>query len=231
MNGKLKLPLRTGKYFTVFGGPYRDRPANMRGVKMAREIKTGFDVSIPTDDYSTPDLKDLTTGLLEAVDLILSGQAVYVGCMGGFGRTGLFLAILAKAFRVKSPVPYVRRKYYPQAVETPEQYKFVTHYRIPAEVRRKIKIARIKSYFNPLQWFGANLTHWNGNETKEQPVIIPAEVGWVAKGKALANIHAHKYHQAHVRITEVPKDKPVGPQDLATYVTQPASEVEAETSK
>src|SRR5271157_1234031 len=109
MLGSLKLPLRGKKYYTLYGGPYNDRPSNMFGVKMASEINRPCDVNIPTADYETPDRKQLTAGLEATVDAILKGKAVYVGCMGGRGRTGLFLAVVAKAFQVRSPIPYVRK--------------------------------------------------------------------------------------------------------------------------
>lgn len=215
MNGKLKLPLRPGKYFTVFGGPYKERPANMRGVKMAAEIKLAFDVSIPTEDYSVPDKGALMVGLEEAVDLILSGQPVYVGCMGGMGRTGLFLAVLAKAFRVKSPVPYVRRKYYSHAVETDKQYSFVTKYKIPLAVRRKIKIARIKSYLNPFHWFEADLTRWNGDETPSFLMPVPTlssalahqAVGRAVRPAVPETVFTSKHPVPGLRITEVPESE------------------------
>lgn len=41
------------------------------------------------------------------------------------GRTGLFLAILAKAVGFNDPVAYVRKHYYNHAVETAEQAKYV----------------------------------------------------------------------------------------------------------
>ena len=85
-------------------------------------------VDIPTVDFQTPDRQTLYRGLSKAIDLILAGEPVYVGCMGGKGRTGLFLAVLAKAFGVKKPVEYVREHYYAHAVETAEQYDFVKQF-------------------------------------------------------------------------------------------------------
>lgn len=151
MLGNVKLFIRGEKFYTVYGGPYRKKPIMMKGVKMAAEIVADCDVDIPTRDYQVPDKKKLEDGLRKAVDLILKGEPLYVGCMGGMGRTGLFLAILAKAFRVKSPVPYIRKKYYFHAVETPEQYSFVTKFKIPADVKKKIRFAKYWSYL-PYAW-------------------------------------------------------------------------------
>ena len=100
MLGSLRLPLYFGRYHTVFGGPYLDRPTGMVGVKLAREITAPHMVSVPIKDFSVPLQKDLDFGLGLAVANILDGDPVYAGCMGGKGRTGLFLAVLAKAFGV-----------------------------------------------------------------------------------------------------------------------------------
>jgi hypothetical protein len=148
MNGTLNLPVLMGlKHFTVAGGPYLARPANMVGVKMAKEIGAKADIDIPTQDFSVPSKDLLDAGLTQAVAAVLAGQQVYVGCYAGRGRTGLFLSILAKAFGVKMPVEYVREHYYPHAVETDDQYQFVLDYPIPAEVKKMLRKARIKALF------------------------------------------------------------------------------------
>ena len=147
MLGSLRLPLYFGRYHEVFGGPYVERPGSMRGIKLAREINRPHDLSIPIKDFSVPTTDDLDRGLTEAVRLILSGQPVYAGCMGGRGRTGLFLAVLAKAFGIRGPVEYVRENYSHHAVETREQYDFVMGYAIPEAVARSIQFARLRSVF------------------------------------------------------------------------------------
>jgi protein-tyrosine phosphatase len=55
----------------------------------------------------------------------LTGKDVYIGCQGGWGRTGLFLALLAKTCGVENPIMYVRQNYARTAVETPAQEKYV----------------------------------------------------------------------------------------------------------
>jgi hypothetical protein len=146
MLGTLRLPLRHNRYYEVVGGPYLECPDVAVGVKMAAEILAPSDISIPTRDFRTPDVKLLNDGLLAAVDAVLLGKPLYVGCMAGRGRTGLFLAILAKAFGVEHPVEYVRKHYYNHAVETDEQYKFVMSYVVPAEIKTKLFWARVWSY-------------------------------------------------------------------------------------
>jgi hypothetical protein len=153
--GLLKLPVNRWQYFTVYGGPYRDRPEAFRGVKLAKEIKSPCHVSIPIRDFSIPETSVLNAGLENAVYLLLKGEPVYAGCMGGRGRTGLFLAILAKAFGVASPVEYVREHYFNHAVETTEQYDFVMEYPIPTGVAKQIEQARRWSW---LRFWRTNLS-------------------------------------------------------------------------
>ena len=155
-NGSLPLVLRKGKFYEVHGGPFPDWPDESHiGVKMAKEIKLDCDIDIPTLDFSVPNKDQLDNGLIRVVEELVKGHPVYVGCMAGRGRTGLFLSILAKAFGEKQPVEYVRDKYYAHAVETPEQYEFVSNYEIPVKVKSMLFWARLFSYFS----FKNNLTN------------------------------------------------------------------------
>lgn len=155
MAGTIKLPLVFGKFFVVAGGPYRQVPDNMVGVKMAVEISHPHQISIPTRDFDVPRVEDVDKGLVEAVNAILNGDPVYVGCMGGIGRTGLFLAILAKAFGVLDPVPYTRDQYNHHAVETKQQMQYVQDYPIPLDVQFSIGLAK----FFKVWTFRSNLTN------------------------------------------------------------------------
>jgi hypothetical protein len=151
----LKLPLWWGKYFTVYGGPYLDRPKNTIGVKMAAEILEPCTIRIDTKDFGVPPVRQMKDGLDRAVSYILLGEPVYVGCMGGIGRTGLFLAILARAFGLggKDPVGYVRQNYYSPAVETQAQRKYVMSFPISDKIKEKIakeKWRRLLSWKNSL---------------------------------------------------------------------------------
>jgi hypothetical protein len=161
--GLLKLPVNSRQYFVIYGGPYLDCPDGFRGVKLAKEITRPCEVSIPIKDYSVPQVGNLNVGLEKAVSLLLAGDAVYAGCMGGRGRTGLFLAILAKAFGVEKPVEYVRENYFHHAVETTEQYDFVMDYEIPENIQRQIKQLRRWSW----------LRFWKTNLSREIPSEAP----------------------------------------------------------
>jgi hypothetical protein len=145
--GSLDLPVTSKNHVTVYGGPYREKPAYIKGVKMAEEINLPCEVDIPTRDFQVPDVKVLRNGLIKAVAQICAGEPLYVGCWGGRGRTGLFLAVLAKAFGVKNPVEYVRKNYYRHAVETEEQYAFVSSFAVTPHVRVLILAAKFRFFF------------------------------------------------------------------------------------
>jgi hypothetical protein len=155
MLGTIRVPVNKRQYFVVAGGPFRECPPTMKGVKMAAEIKQECAVDIPTQDFRVPDKKLLYKGLNKALDLMLAGEPLYVGCMGGKGRTGLFMAVLVKAFGVRKPVEYVREHYYSHAVETDEQMLFVKKFLITPTMRRKVKLLRRWSW---LKFWKTNLT-------------------------------------------------------------------------
>ncbi len=158
MNGFLTLPILGNKFFTIIGGPYHERPALAVGVKMAQEISLPCDINIPTKDFGVPSQRAMDYGLTDTVNSILKGDPVYVGCMAGRGRTGLFLAVLAKAFGIEKPVEYVREHYYKHAVETHDQYKYVANYEVPAHVLKAIRRAKFFAFFR----FKKSLTNMTG---------------------------------------------------------------------
>jgi len=80
----------------IYGGSYLDRPRQLPGVKMAVEIPLTCDVSIPTKDFSVPPAKVMERGMIHAYVLLQKHGMIYVGCMGGVGRTGLFMALMVR---------------------------------------------------------------------------------------------------------------------------------------
>jgi protein-tyrosine phosphatase len=99
-------------------------------VKMAAEIDLPCDVSVPTEDFSVPDKDAMIGGLWRGVRLLKATGHLFVGCAGGRGRTGLYMACLARlmemdGYPVGDSVDYVRRTYNPHAVETSEQRAWV----------------------------------------------------------------------------------------------------------
>jgi hypothetical protein len=118
----------------VFGGPYRQAPEDMPGVKMAAEIDAPCAVDIPTRDFDVPQRDDMVDGLMLTLWLLRKHRKIYVGCMGGIGRTGLFLAVLTRLLTDcdgPEAVRRVRAEYKGHAVETQEQQEWVAEFRIP----------------------------------------------------------------------------------------------------
>jgi hypothetical protein len=119
-----------GQVVEVYGGPYFDRPSNMVGVKLAREISEPCDIDLPILDYSVPDPQQASKALQACFERMQKGESLYVGCWGGKGRTGLFMALMAKASGHPDPIGHARATYNPHAVETQEQADFVRDFPI-----------------------------------------------------------------------------------------------------
>jgi hypothetical protein len=140
------LPLDLGwagakTFVHIFGGPFDNFPGRDQafGVCVRSEmVPDQRDVHLPINDFSVPsDAKAVEYALTDTFDAAIDGKTVYVGCMGGWGRTGLFLALMAKAAGVADPVTYVREHYTPKAVETREQKAYVAKFDV-TNVRRHI---------------------------------------------------------------------------------------------
>ncbi|MDH5184906.1 MAG: protein-tyrosine phosphatase family protein [Gammaproteobacteria bacterium] len=123
----------------IYGGPYPNKPSDIFGVKMAVEIDLPCDVDIPTMDFSTPNVDVMRAGVIKAIDHLLLHRELYVGCMGGIGRTGLFMACLIKEMSRRGLVAggtedtddivfWIRESYNPYAVETKQQYDYITDF-------------------------------------------------------------------------------------------------------
>lgn len=133
-NGKLTLvlPWYMGKRrLTIWGGPYAGAPDQAFAVCLREthyKVHMTPDVRLPINDFSIPKQPpgEVMQILKKTLAAALNGETVYVGCMGGWGRTGLFLALLAKSVGKADPVTYVRETYSDRAVETEEQKQFVT---------------------------------------------------------------------------------------------------------
>lgn len=117
----------------VFGGPFRFTEhikEHVFKIKMAKEIFMPFDVNVPTVDFSVPSKKDLHNGLVLGLKAMARNEALYVGCMGGIGRTGLYMAVLARIFDIENPIEWVRANYNSHAVETTQQWEYIMNFPI-----------------------------------------------------------------------------------------------------
>lgn len=125
------MPLQffNGNWRRIYAGPYMMKPAGMIGVKLALEVPGPADLMLPIRDFSIPASKQATDKVVwQVLTMVADNRLVYVGCMGGLGRTGLFLALLAKAMGNPNCVGYVRANYNERAIETPLQERYSEMY-------------------------------------------------------------------------------------------------------
>ena len=142
-----RLPLALGFYggfldFSIVGGPfdaYRPSGEHDFGVCVrAERVPSTADVSLPINDFSVPPdsrKKEVEEAIKKTLDAAMGGKRVWVGCMGGWGRTGMFFALVAKVCGERDPVGYVREHYSPRAVETDMQKLYVEQFDV-AELQR-----------------------------------------------------------------------------------------------
>lgn len=85
---------------------------------------------LPSQDFGVPDPIELHNIVDEVLQLVQSGENIAVHCLGGIGRTGLFLACLAKrvfGMQGEQAITWLRG-YVPGAVETGEQRRVVSEF-------------------------------------------------------------------------------------------------------
>jgi len=115
----------------VCAGPYRDAPegGDWFRICLAPELDDFHQVPgarINIVDFGVPKDEKLFRAVVRYATLkVLRGERVYVGCLGGIGRTGTFLASMAKLCGQDHPIAYVRREYDHRAVETKKQEDFI----------------------------------------------------------------------------------------------------------
>lgn len=121
------LPLIVGgRAVTITGGPFDSLPEGAFGVCLEIQAQKAWlaDVVLPTPDFGLPDAAALKAAVGQVMAQLAAepDRPVHVGCKAGVGRTGLFLACLAKAAGVEGDaLDYVRAQYLSHAAETPAQ--------------------------------------------------------------------------------------------------------------
>jgi hypothetical protein len=138
---------------TIYAGPYLNKPNDMVGIKCAAEIKSPSAMKVDIQDFGIPYRNEHVYEAVKfALDRAAEGLPIYVGCRGGFGRTGLFLGVLARSMGVSDPVAYVRNNYDRHAIETPEQEIYVKNFDI-GPLQKAIKKAKRKAFWHDVFGF------------------------------------------------------------------------------
>lgn len=124
MNGEVTLRL-LGADRRIMGGPFNDFVPPGIGVclEMRSRLANLADVRIDVPDFTAPTQAQLRDGLLATLRLMADAPdlPVYVGCAAGLGRTGTFIAALARMAGIADGVAWTRAHYDRRAVETKEQ--------------------------------------------------------------------------------------------------------------
>lgn len=126
------------KEYKILAGPYPKMYNFLRstipGVKLAKEIDLPCRLSLDIPDFSIPVQSEARAALIEAFLLLKKSRVIYVGCMGGVGRTGLFLSLMLAVEscinaesdgNLPNVVAMVRGLYHAAAVETAEQEAYI----------------------------------------------------------------------------------------------------------
>ena len=146
--------------FEIIGGPYdafrRGDNADFGVCVRAESCPEDLDVLLPIRDFQVPlpeQKSDVEYVLRRAFRAALDGKRVWVGCQGGWGRTGLFLALMAKVAGYEDPVGYVRRVYAKRACETNEQCRYVYDFDAYALRSWLYDVAWYRRVWNTLFWW------------------------------------------------------------------------------
>lgn len=105
----------------------------------------GQEIYLPIENNGVPTSpRDFQALVLWTLMRLAKGARVYAGCIGGHGRTGMFLAALtAKAALSDTPIAHVRATYCKRAVESAEQIAFLRRH-FGAEAAEPQTLALVK---------------------------------------------------------------------------------------
>ena len=130
------IPITTpsGRIRYLLAGPTRDLPDHCMLVRCAEEITVPFDrvaFDVATEDFTPFDEDKLLDAVPEIFNWLEDEDTpdLYVGCMGGIGRTGTLLSILVAQHPDMTPdlaIKYIRAIYNSHAVETAAQREQVS---------------------------------------------------------------------------------------------------------
>ena len=126
-----------GTAFQVFGGScscpvvndadiYIGFDQSMTYTARSWPWKQGTEFLFKVPDMGVPSKSDEFVKMVDwAKTQVDAGKKLHCGCIGGHGRTGMFLAALVSCYGEKEAIAYVRANYCKKAVESSTQVKFL----------------------------------------------------------------------------------------------------------
>lgn len=137
-----------------------------------------------TDGCAPKDKKEFKKMVHWVADQLDEGKKIHVGCIGGHGRTGLFLAALVSLYEdlTDDPIAWVRKNHCKKAVESESQVKFlVKHFKC-----KTAEPSKPKDYWGGTQtgrYYGGQKTY---SDYKRGPLSSKDVVADFPKGKRIS---------------------------------------------
>ncbi|QNJ59106.1 protein-tyrosine phosphatase-like protein [Vibrio phage vB_ValS_PJ32] len=125
------INIEDGLAFTLYGGSYLDRVKGVPGIKLAAEVDHPCDYELAIPDFSTPTEREVALLIDWIINTTRDNYELYLGCWGGFGRTGLIAACILVALEEQDPldaIVRVRREIHGHCIETHEQRNFIVRF-------------------------------------------------------------------------------------------------------
>ncbi len=177
-----------GKLYHILGGSCTNG-----SVPEDAEVYVGFDKMMRTTNRAFPwhkgeeflfhiqdmdvpaSIKETKAFTAYLANAILDGKKVFIGCIGGHGRTGTILAILVKEMMgVDDAITYVRNNYCSKAVESSTQVDWLNkHY----------GITKVKGTKSPSQSSKSTKHEYGGDEYGW------GRYGWEKEGTAIEDVN------------------------------------------
>ncbi|AEH21912.1 VHS1099 protein [Vibrio phage 1] len=130
-HGVLTVVKPDNNAFYLYCGSFRDHLPSMEGIKLAPELPHAANYELPIVDFSIPDPGEVLLLIDWMQNKTNEVCELYLGCNGGYGRTGLIAACVLIAFEgmdAHEAIKAVRSKVHAHCIETNQQVYFVINF-------------------------------------------------------------------------------------------------------
>lgn len=133
----------------------------------------GHEIEFKVTDYQAPRESEAEQyiALVDwTVEMLGKGLTIHAGCIGGHGRTGMFLAAILARLGEERPIAHARAHYCKKAVESAEQVKFLAkHFGCEADAKAA-KERTFTSSKSGSSWDSDGRSWSTGSEAWQSPV-------------------------------------------------------------